>query len=199
MPSAAEMSLLALAWAAWAGLHSLLLADFLRPGLQNMLHLNSGQYRLLYSLFSLLTFYPVYAYTRLLGGIHPFFWPRPWLWLQLLLLALALFLLLWSGWDFSRGGFDLFGLRDALRKQDPPPVLITVGAYAHLRHPMHLAALIVVWARSQGPTDLVVSLLLTAYLALGTWHEERRLRRRFGEAYRAYAQGVPLLPFLKVR
>jgi methanethiol S-methyltransferase len=197
MPNAIDLIILALAWVAWGGLHSLLLADGLRGRLQAALHMNSGMYRLLYSIFSLITIYPVIRFTRHLGGISPFFWPEPWLWLQLVLLGLALFVLLWSGLDFSKGGVDLMGLKDAFKKGEKPHELISAGAYAHLRHPMHLAALIMVWARSQGPADLVVSLLMTIYLVLGTWHEEARLRRQFGQAYRDYAKQVPLVPFLK--
>ena len=149
-PTPAQLAILALVWAAWCGLHSLLLADFLRPRLQRIFRLGSGQYRLLYSLFSLITFYPVANYSLSLGGLLPFFWPRPWLWPQVVLLGWAGFLLLWSAWSFFRGGFDLFGLSDALSRQPRPHQLITSGTYAYLRHPMNLATMIVVWARAAG-------------------------------------------------
>lgn len=197
MPSTNDLIILTLVWVAWAGLHSLLLASGPRSRLQAALCMNSARYRLLYSIFSLITIYPVLRFTRHLGGISPFFWPEPWLWPQLVLLSLALVLLLWAGLDFSKGGFDLMGFKDAFKKGEKPHKLISAGAYAHLRHPMHLAALIMVWARSQGPADLVVSLLMTIYIVLGTWHEETRLRRQFGQAYRDYAKQVPLVPFLK--
>ncbi len=195
--SAADLTLLALVWAGWCGLHSLLLVDGLRGRLQALLGFNSARYRLLYSVFSLVSIYPVVQYSKALGGIRPFFWPQPWLWPQLILLALALFILLWAGLDFSKGGFDLMGFKQAFKKGEPPHELISAGVYAHLRHPMHFAALIVVWARTLCPADVVISLLLTVYLVLGTWHEEARLRRQFGEEYRVYARRVPLVPFLK--
>jgi protein-S-isoprenylcysteine O-methyltransferase Ste14 len=196
-PTLAQLSLLALAWAAWCGLHSLLLADFLRPRLERTFRLSGGQYRLLYSLFSLITFYPLAVYSISQGALLPFLWPRPWLWPQLALLSWSGFLLLWSAWSFSRGGFDLFGLSDSLRPQPRPQHLISRGAYAHLRHPMNVSALIVVWARSHnGPADVLISLLLSVYIVLATWHEETRLKGQFGEAYREYAKKVPLLPFL---
>ena len=197
MVSGAQLACLILIWALWCGLHSLLLQHGLRRILQQRLRLTSGRFRLAYSLVSLATLYPVYKYTVYLGGFHPFWWYGAWLWPQLGLLGLAVFLLLWSGWDFSKGGFDLLGLSSAFKKQDSAPRLITGGAYAHMRHPMHLAALIAVWSRSINQVDLVVSILLTAYICLGTWHEEARLRRQFGEEYRAYAKKVPLVPFLK--
>ncbi|MEW5913040.1 MAG: NnrU family protein [Thermodesulfobacteriota bacterium] len=192
----AQLFVLGLAWAAWCGLHSLLLADFLRPRLQRVVRLSTSQYRLLYSLFSLITFYPLAIYSIGQGALLPFLWPRPWLWVQLILLSWSGFLLLWSSWSFSQGGFDLFGLSDSLSHQPRPQRLISRGAYAYMRHPMHVSAMIVVWARSHnGPADVLISLLMSVYIALGTWHEENRLRRQFGQAYREYARKVPLVPF----
>lgn len=197
MPSSEQICALIFLWAAWCGLHSLLLMTSLRARLQKTLGMSQGRYRLAYSLFSLLSIYPVYKYTVYLGGIYPYFWPRPWLWPQLALLACGAWLLAWSSLDFIRGGFDFLGVSHALHGQDNGHHLVTGGAYGHVRHPMHLASLVLVWARSLGPADLAVSLVLTAYILLGTWHEESRLRRQFGEEYREYAGKVPLMPFLK--
>ena len=135
-------------------------------------------------------------YLHLLGGARAYFWPRPWVWAQLALVALALAIFLWASRSFSRGGVDLFGWRQARHSQEPGPHLVESGVYAHLRHPMHVAGVILLWARGLGPADLLTSLVLTAYLALGTWHEERRLRRQFGQAYREYADRVPIIPGL---
>ena len=188
---------LALVWAVWGGLHSLLLADFLRPRLERGLKLTTAQYRLAYSGFSLLTIFPVMSYSRSLGAFTPLLWSPPWLWLQAAAWAAAVGLLLWSSHDFSRGGFDLLGLGAAFHRNGAEHRLVTTGAYAHLRHPMHVAALMVVWLRPHaGPPDVLISLLLTVYIALGTWHEESRLRKQFSQEYREYARQVGLLPFL---
>jgi protein-S-isoprenylcysteine O-methyltransferase Ste14 len=184
----------------WCGLHSLLLSGFLRSRLERTLKLTAAQYRLAYSALSLITLYPVVAYSKVLGALSPLFGPPPWLWPQLLVWAAAAGLLLWSSWDFSRSGFDLMGLKAAFSQRRDKHQLITTGAYAHMRHPMHLAALAVVWVRPlRGPADLLISGLLTAYIALGTWHEEARLRRQFGQEYREYARRVSLVPFLRRR
>jgi methanethiol S-methyltransferase len=194
--NAAQLALLALIWALWCGAHSLLLADFLRSRLERALRLSTPRYRLAFAAFSLLTFWPVAAYSRHLGAFAPLMAAPPWLWPQLAAWSLAVLVLLWAAWDFSRGGFDLLGLLAAFRRQPEEHRLITSGAYARMRHPMNLATLIVVWARPQrGAADLLISLLLTVYTALATWHEETRLRRQFGDAYREYAQRVGLLPF----
>ena len=189
-----QLLVLGLAWALWAGVHSLLLQRRVRGRLEAVLGLRMAVYRLLYSLFSLVTVLPVVMYIWWLGGIWPFFWPGPWLYLQALLLALGLGLLEWAEHSFRQGGQDLFGWQEAAGGHDKTPALVASGAYAHLRHPMHVAGLILIWSRSLGPADLVTNLVLSAYLILGTWHEERRLRRFFGPAYHEYARRVGLLP-----
>jgi protein-S-isoprenylcysteine O-methyltransferase Ste14 len=44
--------------------------------------------------------------------------------------------------------------------------------------------------------DLVINTLLTLYVIIGTWLEERKLVLEFGEAYLQYQKEVPMLiPF----
>ena len=179
-------------------MHSLLLERRLRAFLERLLRLSIPQYRLAYSVFSLVSIYPVLKYSSYLGAIFPVWWPGAWLGLQLLVWAVAVGLLMWASWGFSNGGFDLAGMKAAFDKTPENHRLITGGAYAHMRHPMHVAAFLVVWCRAlHGWPDLIISLILTAYIALGTWHEEARLRHQFGDDYREYAGRVPLIPFLK--
>jgi protein-S-isoprenylcysteine O-methyltransferase Ste14 len=46
--------------------------------------------------------------------------------------------------------------------------------------------------------DLVINTLLTLYVLIGTWLEERKLVLEFGEAYLRYQRQVPMLiPFTK--
>ena len=47
-------------------------------------------------------------------------------------------------------------------------------------------------------TELVINTLLTRYVLLGTWLEERKLVLEFGDAYLHYQKEVPMLiPFAK--
>ena len=195
-PSADQLAVLALLWALWACPHSLLLQEGLRARLQAALGLRPAVYRLLYSLFSIISILPVLMYLHILGGVRPYFWPVPWLALQAALVLAALGIFGWASGSFSRGGVDLFGWRQAMSAREPEPRLVEAGVYAHLRHPMHLAGVILLWARGLGPADLATSLLLTLYIVLGTRHEERRLRRQFGQAYVDYAARVPVIPGL---
>jgi len=71
--------------------------------------------------------------------------------------------------------------------------LETAGILGVVRHPWYLAGLLLVWARDLRALDVLVSALLSCYLVVGAHLEERRLLRRFGEAYRGYRRRVPML------
>ncbi|MGD8562407.1 MAG: isoprenylcysteine carboxylmethyltransferase family protein [Desulfarculaceae bacterium] len=186
-------------WALWCGLHSLLLWEPLRQRLEKALGFRASVYRLHFSLLALLSLAPVAYYTRQSGGLTGFFWPWPWLGLQAPLWLAGLALFGWALISFQRGGVDLAGWQGAVAGSDRTPHLVTGGAYGLVRHPMHLAALIMIWARHLTTADLIINSVLTAYLFLGGIHEERRLYRMFGAAYQEYARRVPyLVPRLKL-
>lgn len=185
-----QLVLLGAAWSAWAALHSLLLWEPLRGRLQKALGWSGAFYRACYSGLALMTFLAPAWWTFHLGGWVPFFWPWPWLLTQAGLWALALGFMWWAWRSFEKGGVDLMGWEDAAAHHHEPPHLVASGAYAWFRHPMYLASAIMLWSRSLAAADLVVNLVLTIYLVLGAWHEERRMRRAFGNEWDQYAGKV---------
>ncbi len=73
------------------------------------------------------------------------------------------------------------------------PGLRTSGAFALSRHPLNFAPVPVLWLNPRMTANLVAfNAAATLYFAVGSWHEERRLRAAYGEAYEAYRRsGVP--------
>jgi hypothetical protein len=70
------------------------------------------------------------------------------------------------------------------------------GAYHRLRHPVYLAFLGQVWFTPLMTVDrLLLTLLLTGYIFLGSYFKDRRLEYYLGETYRKYQAQVPGYPF----
>ncbi len=116
----------------------------------------------------------------------------------------------YSGWmliawaTFLIDHLELFGLRQTWEKGNRgacrEPEFQTPGLYRHVRHPINLGWMIVLWATPvMTVTRLVLAVGLTAYVLVGTRLEELRLEARF-PLYRQYARKVPaFLPSLRRR
>jgi protein-S-isoprenylcysteine O-methyltransferase Ste14 len=74
--------------------------------------------------------------------------------------------------------------------------LVEHGPYPWVRHPGYWCLLGILWCKtSLTDIGLVVNLVFTVYLGIGSFLEERRLVREFGSIYLAYRRRVPrLLP-----
>ena len=72
------------------------------------------------------------------------------------------------------------------------------GLLGVVRHPMYLALIIYLWMQTFRVVDIIVNIILTIYVIIGTILEEKKLILEFGEAYKQYQKKVPMLiPFTK--
>lgn len=120
----------------------------------------------------------------------------PWYELALGIESLALLGIFYGVWITDAWSF--LGIRQLL---DPrcaetyrcAPLIVT-GMYRWVRHPQYLFGLILIWcAPSMTLNRAVLSAVLSLYLYVGTFLEERRLIAEYGEAYRQYQRQVPRL------
>jgi protein-S-isoprenylcysteine O-methyltransferase Ste14 len=104
---------------------------------------------------------------------------------------------------FSYDVLSFFGIRQILnfrKKNNSSKEIKKKGVLGIIRHPMYFALIIYLWCRIFTVADLVVNTLLTIYIIIGTFLEEKKLVLEFGDSYIKYQQEVPMLiPFTKPR
>ncbi len=185
-----------LGWAAFAVFHSLTVSD----GYERLARRAMGDrafevwHRLLFTAYSCVAFVVLLLYLNTVPDA-PLFqlegWPR--IACRAVQLCGAAFLL-WTPWDLK----EFVGLRQWQRRRDPSPApgrndrLFTGKAYAVVRHPLYLGiSAILAASPAQSRNSLVSTAMVVLYFYVGTFLEERRLVRRFGDEYRAYRERVP--------
>jgi len=103
------------------------------------------------------------------------------------------------------GGAELIGLHAVKSIWEEKPVAAVPfsrkGLYKVVRHPLYLGSLLMFWTTPIMTRDhLFFAEVMTAYVLVGMYFEERDLVRRFGEDYVLYQKEVPMLiPFAKRR
>ena len=119
------------------------------------------------------------------------------------LLSDAIYGVYFAGWalmfyaTFLINHFELFGVYQVwtvVRKRAPEnAVFRTPGIYRHVRHPIYLGWLMVVWASPvMTVTHLVFAAGMTIYMLIGIQLEERDLATELPE-YAQYKRKVPML------
>jgi methanethiol S-methyltransferase len=119
---------------------------------------------------------------------------------MLILGSLAMFF-----WAFfiDYDSLSFFGIRQILdfgktKKINPSEDLKRNGLLGVVRHPMYFALIVYLWCTTFTLTGIIVNIVLTIYIIIGTVLEEKKLVLEFGDTYVKYQQEVPMLiPFTK--
>lgn len=192
-PFAAHL-LYALAWLSFGAGHTLLAGARAKALLAPAL---GPWYRLAYNGFAALHLTAVWLFgSWLLGGGAPYplpVWARAGLY-GIAILGLVILLLAARDYDFGRfaGITQVRNRRLGIDEPEDEP-LHTGGFHAWVRHPLYAAVYLILWGLAQDPFGLATAAWGSAYLAVGTWFEERRLVALYGDAYRRYRAKVPAL------
>jgi protein-S-isoprenylcysteine O-methyltransferase Ste14 len=101
---------------------------------------------------------------------------------------------------------SFFGIRQILdfgktkKKINSSEDLKRNGLLGLVRHPMYFALIVYLWCQIFTVASIIVNIVLTIYIIMGTILEEKKLVLEFGDAYVKYQQEVPMLiPFKKPR
>ena len=178
--------MLALLWIAYCVVHSALISitvtDFLKRALGDRYRF----YRLFFNIFSVITLIPLLMYshsarwkTELL-----FAWEGYMRIIQYGLMALGVILAITAARHYNM--FQFLGIQQILKRRSGTAMtesgeFDSSGVLGIVRHPWYLAVFILLWARDLNLAGLIINMVLSAYLLIGTLLEERKLVLEFGE------------------
>jgi protein-S-isoprenylcysteine O-methyltransferase Ste14 len=161
-----------------------------------------GFYRILYNAIALITLLPIvpaiFSYNEVIFSIDaPFSWIMSAFQLVGIIGLLVSFLQI--DWMQFAGITQMLAY---LRKKTlplPTESLQVSGLYGLVRHPLYFFSLLVVWLNPTLTVGmLLLNVMVTLYVIIGSRVEEQRMIRIYGESYRMYMQKVPwLLPSLR--
>ncbi len=184
---------LALLWACYYGVHSLLATGRVKAAVARRWPGAPRFYRLGYNQLSVWGFLAAWHWQESLSA--PALPRPPWLaagGVVLGAVGLGLAVAALRGYDLG----EFAGWKYVRRAGLPTGALRTFGLNAWVRHPLYLGVLMLVagaWLVAPTWPRAVFGLVTWAYVLVGLRWEERRLSAAFGPAYGAYRRGVPAL------
>jgi protein-S-isoprenylcysteine O-methyltransferase Ste14 len=192
-----SMLIIFLAVAVYGLIHSLMASLPVKAWAQRQFGLAADRYyRIVFNWVGLLAFLPVMALAAALPGKTLYRLHLPWILLTLGLQFCAVLVVAVGVMQIGAASF--LGLRQLITPPDTAaPHLVTTGLYRFVRHPLYSAGLLFIWASPVMTTSLLAMYIgVTIYFVVGSLHEEYRMRREFGDAYREYCRRTPMLiPF----
>ncbi len=185
-------------WIIWCTIHSVLIAtsvlDFIKGHASGL----TRYYRLFYNTFSLITIIPLIVATRFAEGQIILNWEGYATPVRILFLAAAFSLFTGGAKKYDLSYF--LGIKQL--KTGEQHLLLNdteefseTGVFGITRHPWYFGSLLFLWSILPAyplPAFLVVC-ILSIYLVIGAWLEERKIIGQYGESYRQYQQRVSML------
>ncbi len=191
--------LIASMWIAYCLLHSFLVSTSFTNLMTSLLKNYYAFYRIFFVSFSLVLLIPLIRYTDQFDTNIIITYSQP---LDIVRYILILGSLLMFFWAFfiDYDSLSFFGIRQILnfRKKVNLSELKRNGLLGVVRHPMYFALIIYLWSETFTVSDIIINIVLTIYIIMGTIVEEKKLILEFGDTYVKYQQEVPMLiPFIK--
>jgi methanethiol S-methyltransferase len=195
---------IAFLWAAYCALHSYLISTSFTKFIGRILKKYFAFYRIFYIVISVLLLIPLINYTSQLDS-QVIIRYGPYLSIVRYMLILGSLAMFFWAFFFDYDALSFFGVRQIMgfwrtEKSNSADEIKKNGLLGLMRHPMYLALIVYLWCQTIRAVDILVNVVLTVYIIIGTRLEEKKLVLEFGEVYKLYQQEVPMLiPYLKVK
>ncbi|MEI7661478.1 MAG: protein-S-isoprenylcysteine methyltransferase [Bacteroidota bacterium] len=196
--------LIAFLWAGYCALHSYLISIGFTSLMTRLLKKYYAFYRVFYILVSLFLLIPLIKFTGQLDNQVIIVYGHYMDILRDILVYGSLIMFFWA-FFFDYDSLSFFGIRQIMNfakttEKNPSNEIKKRGLLGIMRHPMYFALIIYLWCHTSKMSDIVVNIVLTVYIIIGTILEEKKLVLEFGEAYIRYQREVPMIiPFTKMK
>jgi protein-S-isoprenylcysteine O-methyltransferase Ste14 len=175
--------------AAFAAAHSLMTSRPFKGLMWRILGPRTDRlYMKFFSIFAAITFAPLILLILIFPGKKLYLVPSPWRWIMVagqLLAGIGTLL------AFTNAPHR-FIISQQLRKAEKLDTLQPRGIYRYVRDPFLLTGLVQMWLMPFMTIRLLVLFILSSiYLCLGSLHWEMRLEAQFGKEYVEYRKKVP--------
>jgi protein-S-isoprenylcysteine O-methyltransferase Ste14 len=194
--------LLALLWVCYCIVHSALISITITTYFKRALGNRYRFYPLAFNVFSIITLIAllIYSHSSRFQGRSLFDWSGNWRILQYCIMALAAALIIAGARQYSISQF--LGIRQIFEHNTSGAMALDgtfekTGVLGVVRHPWYVAVFLLLWAGNLNMAAIMINLVLSMYLAIGTMLEERKLVIEFGDGYRRYQQQVSMFIPLK--
>ncbi len=194
--------LIAMMWIAYCLFHSFLISTSFTNLMTRLLKNYYAFYRIFFVSISLVLLIPLISYTDQLDNNIIITYDPPLNIVRYILILGSLLMFFWA-FFFDYDSLSFFGIRQILnfgkiKKINPSEELKKDGLLGVVRHPMYFALIVYLWCQTFTVAGIIVNIVLTIYIIMGTILEERKLVSEFGDTYVKYQQEVPMLiPFIK--
>ena len=183
--------LIALAWAGYGAVHSLLAASPFKAWAASTWPGCVRYYRLSYNLLAIVLLIPLLVATEWAADDWLWRWEGAWAWVAHAVTAAMLLGFAWSSRAYDMRGF--LGLDTGNATQQSQFGLSPLHRW--VRHPWYALGLVWLWTRDMDSARLVAAMTISVYIWVGAHLEDIKLEHELGARYRDYRARVPgLLP-----
>jgi protein-S-isoprenylcysteine O-methyltransferase Ste14 len=183
-------------WVLWCAFHSALISITVTEYMKRKLGSGFRFYRIIYNTVSVLTLIPLLYYSRLIREAPVFYWKGPWVIVQILLATVAIWLLVAGARHYSWAQFSGIAQIRAGRVDGSLcdcDSFVVSGVHRIIRHPWYLGGMMIIWVGNQSVSTILINIIISVYFVVGSFLEDRKLVRQFGDQYREYRQSVSML------
>lgn len=189
-------------WIVWCGMHSLLIDPLVVQYFKTKMGEKAVYYRITYNLLSMVTLFPLLVLTHVDGGEVIFSWSGWTVFIRLLLFSGAMVCFIGGSKGYDMKNF--LGFRQISENSESlllgdDKSFSEVGIFGFIRHPWYVGSFLFIWSifGTYHEKNIACALILSCYLIVGTYLEERKILTEYGERYRRYQSRVSMFFPLK--